>query len=73
MSIAKIIEVSAASGEGLEAAVESGLSKVASTLTNLQGAWISEIKVRTDPNGNITEWRVCMRVSFIVEDHDDDS
>lgn len=73
MSIAKIIEVSAASQDGLEAAVENGLAKVASTLTNLQGAWISEIKVRTDQNGNVKEWRVCMRVSFIVEDHDDET
>ena len=73
MSIAKIIEVTAASEEGLEAAVESGLARVASTLTNLQGAWISEIKVCTGPNGNIREWRVSMRVSFIVEDHGDDA
>jgi flavin-binding protein dodecin len=67
MSVAKIIEVSSSSSEGLEDAVASGLRKVSDTVTGVQGAWVSEIKVRTDPDGEISEWRVCMRVSFVVD------
>ncbi|MDR0181987.1 dodecin family protein [Lysobacter arvi] len=67
MSVAKVIEVSASSPEGLEDAVSAGLRKVSDTISGVQGAWVSEIKVRTDPDGEISEWRVCMRVSFVVE------
>ena len=34
---------------------------------NIQGAWLNETKVVTDPDGNIVEWRVNMRVTFVVE------
>lgn len=33
----------------------------------LTGVWISDIKVRTSPWGQIEQRRVCMRVSFVVE------
>lgn len=66
-NVAKGIEVSAASAKGLEDAVKTGLEKVARTVGNIRGAWVSEVKVRTSPDGSIREWRVCMRVSFVVE------
>ncbi|WP_428844749.1 dodecin family protein [Dyella marensis] len=65
--VAKIIEISAASPQSLEDAVQSGLRKVAVTIDKIQGAWVSDIKVRTTPGGDITEWRACLRVSFIVD------
>lgn len=64
--VAKTIEVSAASEKSFEDAVRNGLHKIASTVSGIQGAWISETKVRTDPEGKILEWRVIMRVSFLV-------
>jgi len=66
-SIAKTIEINAASGKGIEDAVQGGLAKVAETIGHIQGAWVSDIKVVTGPGGKIKEWRVCMRVTFIVE------
>jgi flavin-binding protein dodecin len=66
-NVAKVIEVSAASSKSLDDAMQSGLTKVAKSIGNIRGAWIGDIKVRTKPNGDIEEWRVCMRVSFIVE------
>lgn len=65
--VAKVIEVSSASATGLEDAVQGGLKKVADSVDGIQGAWVSEIKVRTDPGGAIREWRVCLRVSFLVD------
>jgi flavin-binding protein dodecin len=67
MSVAKVIEFSSSSKKGVEDAVQSGLHKVAQTVKNLQGAWVSETKVVTDNSGNITEWRVNLRVTFIVD------
>jgi hypothetical protein len=66
-NIAKTIEISAASGKSLEDAIQGGLRKVADTIDEIQGAWVSDIKVRTAPNGDITEWRACLRVTFIVD------
>jgi dodecin len=67
MSIAKIIEINAASKTSVEDAVRTGLKKCAESVKNIKGAWVNETKVVTDDNGNITEWRVNMRVSFVVE------
>jgi dodecin len=67
MSIAKIIEINAASSTSVEDAVRSGLKKCAESVKNIKGAWINETKVVTDDAGNVTEWRVNMRVSFVVE------
>ena len=67
MSIAKTIEVSSSSTKGIEDAVQSGLRKVAETVQNIQGAWVSETKVVTEANGTIREWRVTLRITFVVE------
>jgi dodecin len=66
-SVAKVIEVSSASNKGFEDAVQSGLKKVAKSVKKIAGAWVHEMKVVTAPDGKVTEWRVNMRVSFIVE------
>ena len=67
MSVAKIIEVSASSSVSVEDAVRSGLKKVAETVKGIQGAWINETKVVTDAHGTVSEWRVNLRVTFLVE------
>ena len=67
MSIAKIIEINAASSTSIEDAVRSGLKKCAESVKNIKGAWVNEIKVVTDDEGNVQEWRVNLRVTFIVQ------
>ncbi|MBO9664685.1 dodecin family protein [Dokdonella sp.] len=67
MSVAKVIELSSSSPKGLEDAVQKGLSKVSQTVKNIKSAWVNEIKVMTDDDGRVTEWRVNMRINFIVE------
>jgi flavin-binding protein dodecin len=66
-NVAKVIEVNTASTKGFEDAVQSGLTRIAKTVENIQGAWVSDIKVTAAPDGKIKEWRVCMRVTFIVD------
>ena len=66
MSLAKIIEVNAASSKSMEDAVQTGLKKCAETVKNIKGAWVNEIKVVTGPDGVVSEWRVNLRVTFIV-------
>ena len=67
MSVAKVIEISASSKTSVEDAVRSGLKKVAESLQGIQGAWVNEVKVETDGEGNIVEWRVNLKVTFIVQ------
>ncbi|MFA5683682.1 MAG: dodecin family protein [Lysobacteraceae bacterium] len=67
MTVAKIIEINASSPTSIEDAVRHGLSKAAESVKNIKGAWVNETKVVTDDKGNISEWRVNLRVSFIVD------
>lgn len=67
MAVAKVIELSSSSTKSVEDAVQSGLRKVAETVKNVQGAWVNEIKVKTHADGTIEEWRVNLRVTFVVE------
>ena len=67
MSIAKVLELNSSSTTGVEDAVQKGLKKVSETVKNIQGAWVNEIKVKTRGDGSIEEWRVNLRVTFIVE------
>ncbi|WP_426700667.1 dodecin family protein [Rhodanobacter sp. Col0626] len=66
MSVAKVIEINASSGKGVEDAVKHGLKKTAESVKNIKGAWINEIKVVTKDDGTVTEWRVNMKVNFVV-------
>ena len=66
MSVAKVIELNAASKTSVEDAVRSGLKKCAETVKYIQGAWVNEVKVVTDAGGNVTEWRVNLKVTFLV-------
>lgn len=67
MSVTKVIELSSSSSKSMEDAVQVGLKKASQTVKNIKGAWVNEIKVATDPDGGVTEWRVNMRINFLVE------
>lgn len=67
MSVAKVIEVFASSPISVEDAVRTGLKKTAETVKNIKGAWVNEVKVVTDAQGQVQEWRVNLKVTFVVE------
>ena len=67
MSVAKIIEVNSSSSKSIEDAVKVGLKKTSETVKNIKGAWVNEIKVVTADNGDVSEWRVNLRISFVVD------
>ncbi len=66
-SVVKVIEVSSSSAKGFEDAVQAGLKKVAKSVKGIQGAWVNEMKVTTNGDGKVTEWRVNLKVSFLVQ------
>ena len=67
MSIAKITEIQSSSTKSFDDAVKSGLARAEKTLRNVSGAWIKSQKVMCE-QGKITEYRVLMKVSFVLKD-----
>ena len=67
MSVAKVIEINASSAKSMEDAVQHGLRKTAESVKNIKGAWINEVKVVTSDDGTVTEWRVNMKINFVVD------
>ena len=67
MSVAKVIEITAGSPTSFDDAVRSGIDRASKTITNIQGAWIKEQKLSIE-NGQVIEYRVTMKVTFILTD-----
>ncbi|MEZ0472365.1 dodecin family protein [Luteimonas salinilitoris] len=67
MSVAKVIEINAASATSIEDAVKQGLKKTSESVKRIRGVWVSEIKAAVGDNGDIEEWRVNLRITFVVE------
>lgn len=66
MSVAKVTEITSTSPDSFEDAIRKGIGRASKTLDNIQGAWIKEQMVRCDGE-NITEYRVTMKVTFILK------
>jgi flavin-binding protein dodecin len=66
MSVAKTIEITAGSRKSFDDAMRVGLKTAARTLKNITGAWISDQQVVME-GGKISDYRVRMRVTFVLE------
>jgi flavin-binding protein dodecin len=67
MSIVRTTEIASSSEEGFKDAIEKGIKRFAKTIDHVEGAWIKEQKVKIK-NGGISEYRVTMKVSFMLKD-----
>ncbi len=67
MSIARVTEITAASEKSFEDAVEAGIKRADETLDNVEGAWVQDMTV-VCKGGKIKEYRVNMKVTFILKD-----
>ena len=68
MAVARVTvtEIISSSKKSFEDAVDTGITRAGKTLKNIQGAWVSDQKVVVE-KGNITERRVRMKVTFVLE------
>jgi dodecin len=66
MSVAKVIEISATSEKGFEAAVREGVAKAAETVRNIKAAWVKEQQVVVE-GGEITGFRVDLKITFVLD------
>ncbi|MBU2168473.1 MAG: dodecin family protein [Alphaproteobacteria bacterium] len=67
MSIARVTEITSASTTSFEDAVSQGIARADQTLKNVEGAWIQDQKVVVR-GGKIVEYRVNMKITFILND-----
>ncbi len=68
MSVAKIIEIKATSKKSFEDAIKQGIERTAKTVENIRSAWIKEQEVKVNEKGEIEEYRVLMKITFVVHD-----
>jgi flavin-binding protein dodecin len=68
MSVARITEIKAASTKSFDDAIREGVARAVKTLKNVKSAWIADQDVRVDDDGNIAEYRVHLKITFILED-----
>jgi flavin-binding protein dodecin len=67
MAVAKVTEIIASSPKSFEDAMQVGIARANKTLKNVRGAWVKEQKVVVE-KGKISEYRVDMRVTFVLTD-----
>jgi len=67
MSVAKVTEIISSSSKSFDDAVENGIKKASKTLKGITGAWVADQKV-TVKGGKIDEYRVVMKVTFVLHD-----
>ena len=67
MAVASVSKITSASSQSFDAAVREGLERASKTLRGITGLHVVEQKAAVS-NGKISEYRVTMEVTFILED-----
>jgi flavin-binding protein dodecin len=67
MAIAKVSEIIASSSKSFEDAIQQGIQRANKTLEQVTGAWVKDQKVGVE-NGKVVEYRVVMRITFVLND-----
>jgi flavin-binding protein dodecin len=68
MSIARVTEIKSSSRVSFDDAIKKGIARANKTLKNVRGAWIWNEEVFVDKKGKISEYRVQMKVTFLLEE-----
>jgi len=68
MSVAKVSEIIASSPVSFDEAIKVGVARAHKTLKNLKSAWVENQQVKLDGEGQIREYRVQLKVTFVLED-----
>ena len=68
MSVAKVTEIIASSTKSFEDAILIGVARAHKTLKNLKSAWVQNQQIKLNNEGKITEYRVQLKVTFLIDD-----
>jgi flavin-binding protein dodecin len=68
MSISRTTEIKASSKQSFDDAMKKGIARAQKTLRNVKSAWIWNQEVILDDKGKITEYRVQMKITFLLDE-----
>jgi len=68
MSVAKVTEILSSSPICFDDAIKTGVARAQKSLRNLKSAWVQNQQVELDEKGQITKYRVQLKVTFVLED-----
>ena len=68
MSVAKVSEIIASSPNSFDDAIKVGVARAHKTLKNVKSAWVENQQVKLDNEGQIREYRVQLKITFVLED-----
>ena len=66
MSVARVTEIKASSTKSFDDALKVGVARAVKTLKNVKSVWIENQDVSIDEKGNIAEYRVHLKVTFVL-------
>jgi len=67
VAVAKVSEIIASSTKSFDDAIQSGLKRANKTLRGISGAWVKSMRIELK-NGKISEYRVSLKVTFVLRD-----
>ena len=68
MSVAKVSEIIASSPVSFDDAIKIGLARAQQTLKNVRSAWVESQNIKLDGKGQIEEYRVQLKITFVLEE-----
>ena len=68
MSISRVTEIKSSSPTSFEDAIRQGISRASQTLENIKSAWVQDQEVTVGDNGDIREYQVRLKVTFVLND-----
>ena len=68
MSISRTTEIKSSSATSFDDAMKKGIARAQKTMKNVRGAWIESQEVLLDEKGKLSEYRVQLKITFILED-----
>ena len=68
MTVAKVTEIIASSTKSFDDAILTGVARAHKTLKNLKSAWVQNQQIKLNNEGQIVEYRVQLKITFILED-----
>ena len=66
MSFARVTEIKASSPKSFEDAIQAGVARASKTLKKVKAAWVQNQEILVDDKGKISEFRVQLKVTFIL-------
>jgi flavin-binding protein dodecin len=68
MTVGKVTEIMASSPKSFDDAIKVGIARAHKTITHLKSAWVQNQQIKLDDQGQITEYRVQLKITFILDD-----